>query len=33
MGVAMGKVTPEQWAARCVELGIDAVALGGAVRV
>ena len=33
MGVAMGKVTPEQWAARCVELGIDGVVLGGAARV
>ena len=33
MGVAMGKLTAEQWAARCVELGIDSVALGGAVRV
>jgi len=33
MGVAMGKVTPEQWAARCVELGIDGVVLSGAARV
>ena len=33
MGVAMGKVTPEQWTARCVELGIDGVVLGGPARV
>jgi len=27
MAVALGKVTPEQWAARCVELGIESVTL------
>lgn len=30
MGVATGKVTPEQWAARCAELGIDSVPLTSA---
>lgn len=30
MGVATGKVTPEQWAARCSELRIDAVPLTSA---
>ena len=29
MAVATGKVTQEQWAARCVALGIDQLALGG----
>ena len=33
MGVAMGKVTPDQWAVRCVELGIDGVVLGGVAKV
>ncbi len=33
MAVATGKVTQEQWAARCVALGIDQLALGGTARV
>jgi heat shock protein HtpX len=31
--VASGKVTPDQWAARCMELGIDSLALGDVATV
>jgi len=33
MQVASGKSTPDQWAARCMELGIDSLTLGGAAAV
>jgi hypothetical protein len=33
MAVAAGKVTGGQWAARCMELGIEGLALGEGARV
>jgi hypothetical protein len=33
MAVATGKVSFDAWAARCVALGLDSIALGGASRV
>jgi len=33
MAVATGKISSDAWAARCVELGLDSIALGGESRV